>query len=314
MPWSLPSPQALYPIVQGFGRIVLILLIALLLSSVLKRAHALMRQYFLRIMKKRAGGSSMELEKRATTVGDMLRKTAGVLVWAVAIMMILREVGFDIRPILAGAGVVGLAVGFGAQNLIRDVISGMFLLIENQIRVNDVAVINGTGGLVEEINLRTTVLRGQDGAVHIFPNGAITSLSNLTREFSYYVFDLRLGYQDDVDRAMETIHQVSEELRSDEAYRASILEPVEVLGVDQFTDSGVLIKARIKTMPVAQWKVGREMNRRLKQQLQKAGIAFASPRLNISIADAGGRAAIKEAVREALREEMTARESSAPPA
>ncbi len=313
MPWDLPTPQMLYPMFKGFGRVVLILLIALIVSIILKRAHGFLRQYFLRIMKQHAGGSALELEKRATTIGDMLRKSASVVVWAIAIMMSLRELGLDIRPILAGAGVVGLAVGFGAQNLIRDVISGMFLLIENQIRVNDVAVINGTGGLVEEINLRTTVLRSEDGAVHVFPNGAINTLSNLTREFSFYVFDLRLGYQEDVDRAIEVIREITEQLRSEEPYRSSILEPVEVMGVDRFTETAVMIKARIKTVPMQQWKVGREVNRRLKNTFEERGIVFAGPRLNLSMGDAAGRAALKEAVREVVREELAARDTAEPP-
>jgi small conductance mechanosensitive channel len=267
------------------------------------------------MMQQHAGGSAVELEKRAATIGDILRKTARTVVWAIAIMMALREVGLDIRPILAGAGILGLAVGFGAQNLVRDVITGMFMLLENQVRVNDVAVINGTGGLVEEINLRTTVLRGQDGAVHIFPNGSITTLSNLTREFSHYVFDIRLSYQVDTDRAIGAVREVAEQLQAEEPYRSLILAPLEVLGLDQFTESAVIIRARIKTMPIQQWTVGREMNRRFKKKFEELGITFAAPRMNVTMnfSDAASQIALKDAVRQVLRDELEARSVKAPP-
>lgn len=315
MQWDVLSFEALSPYLIGLVRVLLILVLAFAVSRTLRRTHLLLRPHFVRMMQQHAGGSVVELEKRAATIGDILRKTASTVVWAIAIMMALREVGLDIRPILAGAGILGLAVGFGAQNLVRDVITGMFMLLENQVRVNDVAVINGTGGLVEEINLRTTVLRGQDGAVHIFPNGSITTLSNLTREFSHYVFDIRLSYQEDTDRAIAAVREVAEQLQREEPYRSLILAPLEVLGVDQFTESAVIIRARIKTMPIQQWTVGREMNRRFKKKFEEFGITFAAPRMNVTMnfSDAASQIALKDAVREVLREELDARSISAPP-
>ena len=316
MRWDSPYFEALSPYAIGLVRVLLIIVLAFVISRVLRRTHLLLRPYFLRIMKQHAGGSALELEKRAATIGDILRKTTGTVVWTIAIMMALREVGLDIRPILAGAGILGLAVGFGAQNLVRDVITGMFMLLENQVRVNDVAVINGTGGLVEEINLRTTVLRGQDGAVHIFPNGSIATLSNLTREFSHYVFDIRLAYQEDTDRAVAAIREVAEQLQSEEPYRSLVLSPLEVLGVDQFTESAVVIRARIKTMPIQQWTVGREMNRRFKKKFEETGIAFAAPRMNVTMSflDPASHTALKETIREVLRDELDAKHASTPPA
>jgi len=190
---------------------------------------------------------------------------------------------FDVRPLLAGAGVVGVAVGFGAQNIIKDVLGGVFLMMENQIRVNDVVVINGKTGLVEEINLRTTVLRGEDGAVHSFPNGMIQGLTNLTREYSYYVFNLSISYAEDTDHVVAVLQAIGNELGQEEAYRAVLLAPIEVLGVDKLADSGAMIKARFKTVPNQQWMVGREMNRRIIKRFEEAkiGMPSAVPIVNV---------------------------------
>jgi small conductance mechanosensitive channel len=179
----------------------------------------------------------------------------------------------------------------------------LFLLVENQIRVNDVVVINGTGGLVEEINLRTTVLRSLDGTVHIFPNGAITSLSNMTREYSYYVFDVGVAYKEDTDRVVEVLREVGRELREDPEYAPLILEPLEVLGLDKFADSAVIIKARIKTLPVQQWKVGREMNRRIKKRFDELGIEIPFPHMSLYFGEASKpvRLQLDGATREELK-------------
>jgi small conductance mechanosensitive channel len=260
----------------------------------------------------RETGPDPELEKRANTLGGIFRRTVKAVIWIMAVVMVLREAGFDIGPILAGAGIVGLAVGFGAQNLVRDVISGMFLLIENQVRVNDVAVINGTGGLVEELNLRTTVLRGLDGTLHVFPNGAITTLSNMTHGYSYYVFNVGVAYKEDTDRVVAVLQEIAAEMMQEEQYRPMILEPLEVLGVDKFADSAVIIKARIKTMPVQQWTVGREMNRRIKKRFDALGIEIPFPHVSLYFGEASkplkvgvqdsDREQLKELIREVLEE------------
>jgi small conductance mechanosensitive channel len=232
------------------------------------------------------GGADIELEKRAATLSGIFRTTLAVLIWLIAIVMALKEAGFDIGPILAGAGVIGLAVGFGAQNLVQDVISGVFLLLENQVRVNDVAVLNGTGGLVEAINLRTTVLRGEDGTVHVFRNGAVTTLSNMTHGYSYYVFNLGVAYKEDTDHVIEVLKGIADQLRTEEPFKAMIREPLEVMGVDKFADSAVIIKARIKTGPIQQWTVGREMNRRIKKKFDELGIEIPFPQTSISFGEA----------------------------
>jgi len=314
---SLVSPDqlAIYAL-RGF-RILLILLAALVTTFIAGRMVRLARHQIVEMMRRHADGGEEELEKRAATIGRLLRKTLAVLIWVVAILMALREAGFDVMPLLAGAGVAGIALGFGAQSLVRDVISGLFLIIENQIRVNDVVMINGVGGLVEEINLRTTVLRGMDGTVHIFPNGSIQTLANLTREYSYYVFDMGVAYKEDTDRVAQVMKEVAEELRQDPEYAPFILEPLEVLGVDKFADSAVIIKARIKTKPIKQWMVGRELNRRFKKKFDELGIEIPFPHRTIYWGEASKpfrleldgqtREELKQLIREVLAEEAAGR-------
>jgi small conductance mechanosensitive channel len=187
-------------------------------------------------------------------------------------MICLSQLGLDVRPILAGAGIVGLAVGFGAQYLVRDVIAGFFLVLEDQVRVGDVAVVNGTGGLVETVTFRTIALRDLAGTVHVFPNGAVTTLANMTRGWSGYVIDVEIAYHEDPDRVIAIMRQVGEELRADPAHGPLILEPIEIFGVDAFKESSVVIKARLKTLPIQQWGVGREYRRRLVHAFAAGGV------------------------------------------
>src|SRR5581483_1808750 len=190
------------PMLFNAVRIGFILLFAYLCTLAVGRLLRALRTYSIRMMLRAGGANEYELEKRADTIAGLARKTLFTLIWTIAVLMILKEMNFDVRPLLACAGLIGVSVGLGAQSIIKDVLSGLFLMMENQIRVNDVAVINGTGGLVEEINLRTTVLRSEDGGVHIFPNGSIQTLANLTREYSYYVFSISVSYKEDTDRVM----------------------------------------------------------------------------------------------------------------
>ncbi len=227
-----------------------------------------------------------ERRKRTDTLSGLLRMASTSVVMSVAVLIAIRELGFDIMPILTGAGIVGLAVGFGAQNLVRDLITGFFLILENQVRVGDVAIINGKGGFVEEIRLRTIVLRGLDGTVHVIPNGAITELSNMTKEFSYYVIDVGVAYKESVDRVMDVLKEIGEELQSDPAFADKILGPLEILGVDDFADSAVIIKVRIKTTPIQQWTVGRELRRRIKNTFDAQGIEIPFPHLSLYMGEA----------------------------
>ncbi|MDH3781911.1 MAG: mechanosensitive ion channel family protein [Desulfobulbaceae bacterium] len=218
-----------------------------------------------------------EMEKRIDTLLKILRSMIKIIVWLMIGMLILRKIGIDIAPIIAGAGIVGLAIGFGAQELVRDFISGFFMLLENQIRNGDVAIINGTGGLVEHVGMRTIVLRDLSGVVHIFQNGKINTLSNMTKNWSGMVFDIGVAYKEDTDRVVDVIQQVADEQRADPDFKNKILEPIEIFGVDQFGDSAVVIKARFKTKPIEQWAVGREFRRRLKKAFDDQGIEIPFP-------------------------------------
>jgi small-conductance mechanosensitive channel len=214
----------------------------------------------------------VERMKRARTLSRLVQNALTATVVVIAALMMLRELRVDITPILTSAGILGLAVGFGAQTLVKDLIAGFFLTFENQVRVGDVATINGTGGLVEAINLRTIVLRDITGAVHVFPNGAIERLSNLTKDFSYYVIDVSVGYNDDPDDVADVLRRIGRELQADPQHGPNILEPLEVLGVDTFEGSSVTLKIRIKTLPLKQWDVGREMRRRIRKTLAGKGV------------------------------------------
>ncbi len=229
------------------------------------------------------GLDALERAKRARTLGTVMTNVVTVSVTAIALLMVLREVQVDIAPVLTGAGIVGLAVGFGAQTLVRDIISGFFLILEDQVRVGDVAAINGTGGLVEAINLRTIVLRDVEGTVHVFPNGAIQTLANRSKDFSYYVIDLGISYRENPDRVAAVLREVGADLQADPVFAPWILMPVEVLGVDAFADSAVIMKMRIRTMPLKQWEVGREFRRRLKMRLDREGIEIPFPQRVVSI-------------------------------
>lgn len=227
-----------------------------------------------------------ETAKRAQTLVKLLRQAVVIVIWVVVALIVLREIGIEIGPILASAGIVGLAVGFGAQNLVRDVISGFFLILENQVRVGDVAIVNGTGGLVEKINFRTIVLRDLSGVVHVFPNGTVNTLANLTREWSAYVFDIGVAYKEDTDRVIEIMRRVGEALRQDEHYGKLMIDDIEIFGVDAFADSAVMIKGRLRTLPIKQWEVGREFRRRLKKAFDQEGVEIPFPHRSIYFGEA----------------------------
>lgn len=227
-------------------------------------------------------------QRRVTTLLGVLRTISLALVWGVVSVISLDQVGLDITPILAGAGIIGLAVGFGAQNLVRDLISGFFIVLEDQVRVGDVAVINGTGGQVESLTFRTIALRDVAGTVHVFPNGTINTLANMTKSWSAYVLNIGVAYREDTDRVVEVMRQVADELGREPGFRDKLLEPIEIFGVDEFGESAVVIKARLKTRPMEQWAVGREYRRRLKKAFDARGIEMPFPNRTLWLGDAGG--------------------------
>ena len=245
-----------------FGSGLRIAVIAIL-SYILLRIIAATSRRLEDEMSQVTAADQVERLKRARTVSRLAHNAMTALVMGIATLMVLRELDVDIMPILTGAGIVGLAVGFGAQTLVKDLIAGFFLTLENQVRVGDVAVINGIGGLVEEINLRTIVLRDGDGAVHIFPNGSIERLSNQTREFAYAVVDVGAAYSEDPDQIMASLREIGTELAADPRFGPGILKPVEVLGAEALEDAKVVFKVRMKTLPLKQWDIERELRRRI---------------------------------------------------
>jgi moderate conductance mechanosensitive channel len=256
-------------------RVLLIAVTMLVLLALLKRGLAKLSRLYEGTI------PSPAQIMRAYTLTHIVRDVARIAILFLAMTMILSEVGVDLKPLLAAAGLGGLAIGFGAQNLVKDLISGFFILWENSIRVGDVVEVAGVGGLVEEIELRAIKLRDLSGNLHVVPNGAIDKVKNMTKDYSYYLFDIRVAYRENVDEVMEVLQEIGEDVRRDSRFANDILEPLEMLGVDQFTDSAVVIKCRIKTEPLKQWRVGREMNRRIKNTFETKGIEIPFPQQTI---------------------------------
>jgi small conductance mechanosensitive channel len=258
-------------------RIILILAAAYVAARFLRAGVERLEALLIRA----ASGGDKSLDsagKRIRTLTGVIWTISFGLIWFIAVLLALGEIGLDLGPILAGAGIVGLAVGFGAQHLVRDLVTGFFLILENQIRVGDAAIINGTSGMVEAITFRTIVLRDVSGTVHIFPNGTINTLGNMSRDWSAYIIDLTIGFKEDSDHVMEIMRAVAEQLRAEARYAAVLLEPLEIFGVETFTDTGAIIRARFKTLPSQQNEVGREYRRRLLKELERAGIDLPSQR------------------------------------
>lgn len=218
-----------------------------------------------------------EAKKRAYTLGNILRHALLILLSFIAIMMILGELGIQLGPLLATAGIGALAIGFGAQSLVKDVINGFFIILENQYRIGDVIKVGGVSGLVEQLSLRRTVLRDLEGIVHTIPNGEIKIVSNLSKEWSRSVIDIEVSYYEDIDRVIDLLIEIGKELEREESYKAFILEPLQILGVERFGESGIIIRMMIKTAPLKQWEIGRELRKRIKKAFDERGIQIPFP-------------------------------------
>lgn len=277
-----------YPVqalLVGALRMIIILLVAWICSRILRR---IIKRFFKGMIERsrNAEENNFETTKRLETITGLILQGLMIVYWVIIGLIVMNELGVKIGPILASAGIVGLAIGFGAQNLVRDVISGFFIIMENQVRVGDVAIVNGTGGLVERIHFRTLTLRDLSGVVHIFPNGTITTMSNMTKGWSAYVFEIGVAYKENVDRVMDIIRDVCAGMRLDPAYRTLIIEDAEIFGVDKFDDSAVVIKGRIKTKPIQQWIVGREFLRRIKNTFDANNIEIPFPHRTLYVGEA----------------------------
>lgn len=234
-----------------------------------------------RYLEKSSSESSSQHSARVRTLLPLLRKALFVFLLIMVTMITLSELGVNIAPLLAGAGVVGLAVGFGAQKLVQDVITGIFMLVEDALSVGDVVNVAGIGGLVEDMSIRSIRLRDLSGNVHTVPFSSVDTVTNMTKVFSYYLLDISVAYRENTDDVAKVCQDIVEEMRREPAFAADILEPLEVLGLDQFAESAVIIKARIKTKPIKQWGVGREFNRRMKKRFDELGIEIPFPHRTI---------------------------------
>lgn len=222
-----------------------------------------------------------EARKRAETLGRVFRYIAAVVISLIAGMLVLSELGVSVAPILGAAGVVGLAVGFGAQSLVKDFFTGFFLLLENQIRQGDVVKLGDHAGLVEEVTLRYVQLRDYDGNVHFVPNGTISSVVNMSRGFAQAVVEIGVGYGEDLDRVMSVMRDVGREMRADPTHAEHMLDDLELAGVERWADSAVMIRGRFRVAPLQQWNVRRDYLRRLKRAFDAHGIEIPFPQLKI---------------------------------
>jgi small conductance mechanosensitive channel len=220
---------------------------------------------------------------RLRTLLPLLRKALFIFLSLMVVLISLSEIGVDIAPLLAGAGVIGLAIGFGSQKLVQDVITGVFMLVEDALSVGDVVTVAGTSGVVEDMSIRSIRLRDLSGNVHAIPFSSVGTVTNMTKDFSYYLMDIGVDYQEDTDRVVQVCTELLDDMRKESAFAFDILEPLDVLGVDQFAESAVIIKARIKTRPVRQWVVGREFNRRMKKRFDELGIVIPFPHRTVYV-------------------------------
>ena len=247
-------------------KITAIIIIALLLTNLIRRAINLFGYEIAR------NSRDQDAVKRANTLGRVFRYITSVTIYLIAFMLILSELKINIAPILGAAGIVGVAIGFGAQSLVKDYVGGLFILIEDQIRQGDSIKIEGYEGTVEEITLRYVRLRDYDGFVHFIPNGQIRIVTNLGRDFSYATFDIALDYEVNLDKAIKLMQEVSEKLRKSLTYKTKVLSDIEISGVDRLNESSLVIKARIKTQAMEHSNIRREYLRLMKQAFQKAKI------------------------------------------
>ncbi len=229
------------------------------------------------ILKRSDALHDKEAQKRVKTLMSIVRGIMRLILWAIFALILLKRIGIEIGPIIASAGIAGIAIGFGAQELIRDFLAGFFVLLDNQIRTDDIVVINGTTGVVEKIELRTIRLRDHSGVVHIFQHGKVNTLSNMTKEWSALVFEIGVAYKEDVDTVIAIMKSVGEDLEKDSRFSGNILEPISILGVEQFANSSIQLKVRIKTQTGEQWQTRREYMRRLKYAFDKKGIEIPFP-------------------------------------
>jgi small conductance mechanosensitive channel len=260
---------------MAFVRVTVIVVLAALARIAAGRLIRLLRQRIAANV-----GDAAEA-RRLETVSRALRYAASAVILLIAGLLILSELGVSIAPILGAAGIVGIALGFGAQSLVKDYFTGFFLLLENQIAKGDVVKIADLGGLVEDVTLRYVRLRDYSGNVHYVPNGLITTVTNMSRDFAFALIDVGVAYREDLERVFAAIRETGEALRQDPQWAARILEPLEIAGVENLADSAVVVRCRFKVRVLEQWSVRREFLRRIKAAFDARGIEIPFPQLRL---------------------------------
>lgn len=255
-------------------KVMVILIAAFILVKIVNK---IIRKTIRVLLAVRQEEESLGEVKRQQTLERIMMGVATVSISTIALLMVLQQMGLNIGPILAGAGIVGLAVGFGGQYLIRDFITGLFIVLENQYRIGDVVNLDDTGGLVEDITLRMTTLRDLNGTVHHIPHGDIKRVANLSKTFSRVNINIGVSYNADLDQVIAVINKVGNDLAQDESWREKIITPPQFLRVDEFGDSSILIKIVGETQPIKQWEVSGELRKRIKTAFDKAGIEIPFP-------------------------------------
>lgn len=270
---------------QNAIRVAIIIVVALVLWVAIR----LMLAKLTGRMVKRASATGAGVhgaEQRAKTVFGLIQRLTAAFYWTLVVLTLLSQIGVNVGALVAGAGIVGLALSFGAQGLVKDYISGFFIVLEGQVSVGDIAIINGTWGEVESIKFRTTVLRSMDGLVHVFRNASISSLANATKDWGGYVFKLHIAYREDTDRVVDVLKRVGAQMKADATFGREMLADMEIHGVNELTDSSVVIRGRFRTTPMNQWAIGREFLGRVKRTFDNEGIRIAQPRQVLSFDEA----------------------------
>jgi small conductance mechanosensitive channel len=280
----MPDLSRLFPRLANFDvgqygdeilAVVFILLFAWVLHFVSRRLIRLFQRFALR------NSTDPEDQRRVQTLSRVFRYVATVIIAVVTTMTILSQIGISIAPILGAAGVVGVAIGFGAQSLVKDYFTGFVILLENQIRQGDVVTIAGKSGVVESVTLRNVRLRGVDGNVHFVPTGMIDTVTNMSMEYSFALMDIGVAYRENIDEVFDVMRATAKKIREDSAFAARITDDLDIMGVEQWADSAVTIRCRIKTVPLEQLKVRREYLRRLKAAFDEHGIEIPFPHLTV---------------------------------
>lgn len=258
----------------------LMVLNIIIFAGIVKLANFFIEKFLNRICKYK---DDFEFRKQLITLKSIVKSVVDTIIVAFGVMYILNGLGVDIRPILTAAGVLGVAVGFGAKRFFEDIITGMSLILEGQVRVADYIEVAGHEGVVEKIDIKLIQLRDVHGRVHYIRNGMVDSVVNYTRDYSFYVFDIGVAYKEDIDNVINTLKEIDEEFRRTAKAKDYVLAPLEVLGVDKFDDSAVIVRARYKTAPIKQWEVGREFNKALKKKFDEKGIEIPFPQRTLHV-------------------------------